>query len=152
MKINVKRIPEDGEHLKGTDPASILEVDGPDVHFTQDVKYDFHAQIQGNALLVLGKLSTPATLQCGRCLRTFDQPLRVDQFVYHQELTGEDYVDLTPQMREDIILELPQRALCDEDCKGLCPSCGVDLNKKTCRCQVDHGDLRWQGLENLKLK
>jgi uncharacterized protein len=38
-------------------------------------------------------------------------------------------VDLTANMREDIILELPQRALCAEDCKGLCPHCGKDLNK-----------------------
>ena len=153
MKINVKRIPEEGETLRGTEPASIMELDdAPDVRFTKEVQYDLHAQLQGQAVLVVGKLSTPATLQCGRCLRTFDQPLRVGQFVFHQELQGEDFVDLTPQMREDIILELPQRALCDEECKGLCPSCGVDLNKKTCQCEVAHGDLRWQGLENLKLK
>ncbi len=152
MKINVKRIPPDGEALSGTDPASIMDLDEPDVHFQQEVEYQFWAQIQGNALLVTGHLHTPATLRCSRCLRVFDQPLDVKQFVFHQELHGEDFVDLTAQMREDIILELPQRALCAEDCKGLCPSCGKDLNQRPCRCKQSGGDLRWHALDNLNLK
>jgi len=97
-------------------------------------------------------LRTPATLRCSRCLQVFDFPVRVDQFVFHQELHGEDFVDLTANMREDIILELPQRALCAEGCKGLCPHCGKDLNKGSCRCKPSEGDLRWHALDNLKLK
>ena len=81
----------------------------------------------------------------------FDLPLRVEQFVFHQELRGEDFVDLTANMREDIILELPQRVLCAEDCKGLCPHCGKDLNKGPCRCQPSEGNLRWHALDNLNL-
>ena len=120
MKINVKRIPEDGETLRGTDPSSIMELDEPDARFEHDVEYDLLAQLQGNALLVTGRISTPATLRCSRCLRVFELPLKVEQFAFHQELKGEDFVDLTANMREDIILELPQRALCTEGCRGLC--------------------------------
>ena len=126
MIINVKRIPPDGETLSGSDPASIMELSEPDTRFEHDVKYELLAQLQGNALLVTGRLSTPVTLRCSRCLQVFDLPLHVDQFVFHQELHGEDFVDLTANMREDIILELPQRALCAGDCKGLCPHCGKD--------------------------
>ena len=152
MKVNVKRIPEDGEQLKGTEPPAILELDNDDVHFTRAIAYDFHAQIQNNALLVVGKLRTPATLRCGRCLKTFDWQVDVPQFVFHQELTGEDFVDLTANIREDIILELPQRALCRPDCRGLCVECGQDLNVKACRCKPARGDLRWQALDQIKLK
>ena len=152
MKINVKRIPPEGETLSGTDPASVMDLNETDVHFEHEIEYELLAQIQGNALLVTGRLSTPATLRCSRCLRVFDLPLRVDQFVFHQELHGEDFVDLTPHIREDIILELPQRALCVTDCKGLCPGCGKDLNKGPCRCKQSEGDLRWHALDNLKLK
>jgi uncharacterized protein len=151
MRVNVKRIPVDGEQLNGSDSASIMDLDEPDVHFRGEVEYEFLAQVQGNALLVTGRLHTVATLRCGRCLRQFDEPLQVEEFVFHQELHGEDFVDLTPQMREDIILELPQRALCDEACKGLCPRCGVDLNTKSCDCETVASDLRWQGLDKLKL-
>ncbi len=152
MKINVKRIPEDGETLVGSDPASIMDLEDTDIRFEHEVEYDLHAQLQGDAVLVVGKLSTPATLRCSRCLRVFDLPVKVDQFVFHKELAGEDFVDLTPNMREDIILELPQRALCTADCKGLCPHCGKDLNKSSCRCQQSGGDLRWHALDNLNLK
>ncbi|HUI06311.1 MAG TPA: DUF177 domain-containing protein [Verrucomicrobiae bacterium] len=152
MKINVRRIPPEGETLSGTDPASIIDLDEADVHFEREVGYRFLAQIQGNGLLVTGQISTPATLRCSRCLRVFEQPLHVKQFVFHQELHGEDFVDLTAQMREDIILELPQRALCDENCKGLCSHCGKDLNQGPCHCRQSAGDLRWHALDNLNLK
>jgi len=152
MKINVKRIPADGESLRGSEPASIMELDEPDVRFQHEVTYDFFVQVQGNALLATGKLQTPATLRCSRCLKVFEQPLQVGQFVFHQELGGEDFVDLTANIREDIILELPQRALCQSECKGLCPVCGEDLNEGACRCKPSRGDLRWHSLDQIKLK
>ena len=152
MKINVKRIPEDGESLSGTEPASIMELDEPDIRFQHEVEYDFQAQIQNNALLVTGKIETPATLRCSRCLKSFELPVQVEQFVFHQELAGEDFVDLTANIREDIILELPQRALCTPDCKGLCPVCGEDLNDGSCQCKPAKGDLRWHALDQIKLK
>lgn len=152
MKINVKRIPVDGETLQGSEPSTIMEVDTPDTSFHHEIKYDLYAQIQDNALLVTGKLRTPATLRCSRCLCTFDQLLKVDHFVFHQELQGEDFVDLTGNIREDIILELPQKALCETDCKGLCPNCGKNWNEGACRCEPSKGDLRWHALDQLKLK
>jgi len=152
MKINVKRIPVDGESLSGSEPASIMELDEPDLRFGREIAYQLFAQVQGSALLVTGKLQTAATLRCSRCLKSFEQPLRVDQFVFHQELGGEDFVDLAANIREDIILELPQRALCQSECKGLCPVCGKDLNEETCRCKPSRGDLRWHALDQIKLK
>jgi len=82
----------------------------------------------------------------------FQWPVRVDDFVFHRELTGEDFVDLTANLREDIILQLPQRALCQKDCQGLCPGCGKDLNEGVCRCQSSQGDMRWHALDQIKLK
>lgn len=152
MKVNVKRIPLEGEQLSGSEPGSIIELENEDVRFEAPVQYDLLAQIQGQALLATGKLRTKARMRCSRCLQPFDQPLAVSDFVFHQELTGEDFVDLTPQIREDIILALPQRALCGQDCKGLCPGCGKDLNKGACGCRVRREDLRWHALDQLKLK
>ena len=82
----------------------------------------------------------------------FEHSLMVDQFVVHQELAGNDFVDLTDNIREDILLQLPQRALCRENCRGLCPRCGVDLNKTTCQCTPPKGDLCWHALDQIKLK
>jgi uncharacterized protein len=152
MKINIKRIPEQGEHLVGVEPPTILGLDGPDVRFEADVSYDLFAQLQGQALLVTGKLQTPATLQCSRCLTIFRKPLTVREFVFHQEIAGRDFVDLTDNIREDIILELPQRALCQDQCPGLCLHCGQNLNESACQCEQSRGDLRWHALDQIKIQ
>jgi uncharacterized protein len=153
MKINVRRIPEGGEILCGTESASILDLDDPNVRFEKEIGYELHAQVQGNALLVTGTLRTPAAARCARCLKTLRLPLVVQDFVFHHELHGEDFVDLTENIREDILLQLPQRALCSSDCKGLCPVCGQDLNVRRCSCEQSRKfSGRWNKLDELKLK
>ena len=62
-----------------------------------------------------------------------------------------DEIDLAPLLREQIILALPTRPLCDEHCKGLCPSCGVNLNLESCRCAATAGDPRLAVLRNIKI-
>jgi uncharacterized protein len=152
VKLNVKRIPVDGEDFAGSEPPSILEVESDaDMAFERPVEYTLHAQLQGRSVLVTGRLATEAMLRCGRCLKPFRRRLTAKEFVFLQELSGEDFVDLTPQMREDILLELPQRAICQPDCKGLCPVCGKNLNEGACGCKVSREDLRWQALNKLKL-
>ncbi len=152
MKINVKRIPAGGETLLGTEPGSIMELEDPELGFPHEIGYRLQAQIQGNALLVVGTLDTSARLLCSRCLVNFELPLHIGQFVVHQELHGEDFVDLTANIREDILLELPQRALCRPECKGLCPNCGKNLNEGACRCEPRRVELHWHALDQLKLK
>jgi uncharacterized protein len=60
-------------------------------------------------------------------------------------------LDLEPTLREQILLALPMDALCGEGCKGLCPSCGQNLNEATCDCRADVADPRWAKLRELKL-
>jgi len=152
MKINVKRIPVDGETLQDSEPASILALDDSNTRFEHPVEYRLHAQIQENAVLVTGKLLTKATMRCSRCVKEFQCLVRVDDFVFHRELAGEDFVDLTDNIREDIILQLPQRALCQKDCQGLCLVCGKDLNEGACQCKPPQGDMHWHVLDQIKLK
>jgi uncharacterized protein len=68
---------------------------------------------------------------------------------YHDEA-----IDLDPALREQLLLALPFAPLCRHDCKGLCPSCGVDRNEITCHCtnaQPSRTDHRWDALKNVKL-
>ena len=57
--------------------------------------------------------------------------------------------DIFPRVHESVLLELPIRFLCREDCKGLCSVCGADLNEKDCGCPEKEPDPRWQGLKKL---
>jgi uncharacterized protein len=60
-------------------------------------------------------------------------------------------IDLDPIVREQILLELPEYPVCDEQCKGLCPVCGANLNDRECGCDRHVPDPRWAGLKNVKL-
>jgi uncharacterized protein len=60
-------------------------------------------------------------------------------------------IELDPVIREQLLLALPMDALCREDCKGLCPACGQDLNEKACGCKANLSDPRWEKLRSVKL-
>ena len=53
-------------------------------------------------------------------------------------------------LREQVLLSLPARALCRDDCKGLCPRCGSNRNSETCACNESHVDARWSALADLR--
>jgi uncharacterized protein len=60
-------------------------------------------------------------------------------------------IDLEPLVREQILLALPMESLCRDSCKGICPSCGQDLNERSCGCSVASSDPRWEKLRSLKV-
>jgi len=63
-----------------------------------------------------------------------------------------DKIDITSDVQEFALLSVPMKRLCTENCKGLCYSCGKDLNKEECNCSAEEIDPRWKPLMNLKDK
>ena len=151
MKINIHHEPEEGLHIEGEDPPSILDVEDHEWTFLKPVFHALDATVLNDALLVTGRVWTEGRVRCSRCLAGFGKRIEVGQFVVHKPLTSDDIVDLTPEIRESILLEIPQKPLCRDDCKGLCPVCGIDHNKQTCNCENETIDMRWSGLDKLKL-
>jgi uncharacterized protein len=81
-------------------------------------------------------------------------PARVGSFDLSDadaELFNGRTIDLDPILREQVLLALPMNVVCREDCKGLCPSCGRDLNEGPCQCESQTGDPRLAVLRNIKL-
>ena len=119
---------------------------------------------------LVGRVQTTLELPCGRCLEPFTTP--VDQTFdlrYHPHTlnTGEgereleeddlttafyenDEIDLGHLMREQFYLSLPMKPLCRDECRGLCPVCGTNLNRGDCRCTVEWEDPRLAVLKTLK--
>jgi len=121
-------------------------------------------------LRLRGRLSTDLELQCARCLdpvpqkvdREFDllyRPLGADagrdelsvtvaeaEIGYYQ---GEGIL-LEDVLREQVLLALPLKVTCREDCKGLCPHCGKNLNLEQCSCSVPVEDPRWAALKEVR--
>ena len=108
----------------------------------------------GRALLG-GRIEGTAQVECRRCLTDLVVPVAEDVHLLFAE-EGDDEVDdpdvyvydprareldLRPAVREQWLLAMPAYAVCREDCKGLCPHCGADLNAEACRC-AHVGDVR----------
>ncbi len=79
---------------------------------------------------------------------TDEQGLRAEGIV--PELRDDDQIDVTPRVREEIILAIPLKVTCRPGCRGLCPVCGTDLNRETCECDPVDVDPRLAKLEQLK--
>lgn len=119
----------------------------------------------GNRFLLEASVSGVIRVECSRCIERFEMPLETgfsvvlyrgeaprgvddDDLVLLAEADESGY-DIFPRVRETVILELPIRFLCDEDCKGLCPRCGANLNEGSCDCGPAEGDPRWAELKKL---
>lgn len=107
---------------------------------------------------VSGTVTAPWVGACRRCLVPATGTLRLAvRELYTDEGDGEetyplvgDEVDLEPLVRDAVLLELPQAPLCRPDCQGLCPSCGVNRNEESCRCEAPR-DPRWGALDVLRM-
>jgi uncharacterized protein len=124
----------------------------------------------GMELFFSGSLAAPVTATCARCAEDFNVATRRDfRFVLSpksmgdikgKDLNSEDLefslydgeeVDVSPLLREQLLLALPTRPLCQDECRGLCAQCGANLNLNPCSCSVSVPDPRLEALRSLKL-
>lgn len=150
-----------------------IEMGGDRIEFSGPFTGEAEIWNTGDRLFVEAKVSGEATVACSRCLTPVRLPLDVDfdeEFiegtpaapVAEEEESPEeravsyfegDEIDLTDPLRENIVLALPMKPLCKDDCAGLCPSCGKNLNEGPCDCAGDADvDPRLSVLQNLLRK
>ena len=111
-----------------------------------------------NGVMAYGSVTAPWVGACRRCLReaTGVATARFRELFERRPTEGETYrlageeVDLEPLVREAVLLELPLAPLCQDDCRGLCPQCGADLNEGGCDCPAVETDPRWAALDELR--
>jgi uncharacterized protein len=121
------------------------------------------------SILVNCRLSTAVELTCSRCLSLFQQPLTLnfeEEYLPTVDVVSgvllplseesstftideHHILDLMEAIRQYTLLAIPMKPLCREDCAGLCPSCGQNLNQGRCDCLVPDIDPRWSKLEKL---
>lgn len=158
-------------------PARVRLEAGPELlePFADEVKSVAHLSVAlaiqraDDEFYVQGDVDADVTLECARCLREFGTHLtgRTD-FIVNAEgrppkgerdaIDDEEYipyhgqdmsVDITDQVREALVLAVDMKPLCEENCKGLCPRCGSNLNDGPCECSTEEIDPRWEGLQGL---
>ena len=96
------------------------------------------------------EVSSRAILECSRCLTAYEAPVRFD-FETDLEVAPlqSDGVDISSYIREELIFQEPMKPLCHNDCRGICPHCGIDLNQGDCACGRNLIDPRLAGLQKL---
>ncbi|MCD6363911.1 MAG: DUF177 domain-containing protein [Synergistetes bacterium] len=146
-----------------------FEYRGENVEFSEDVVVEGGAVKVKDGFMVWGEINTAIRLRCSRCLKVFDLPIKVEFEVEYRRgaekfsgrersLKDEDFrvsyfegdsIDIEEDIKQFIILSIPMKPLCREDCKGLCPVCGKNLNEGECNCSQELYDPRWSALKEL---
>ena len=149
--VDVDRLKRDGERFEGALDDSIYALGDEFLVPFAGLRYNLFAQRIGGELLVRGSLEQDFTAACSRCGADFDFTVKVPDYVTSVEI-GEnvEFADLTDDLRECIILTLPTYPVCREDCRGICPTCGRNLNEGSCSCVREERDGRWDVLDSLK--
>jgi uncharacterized metal-binding protein YceD (DUF177 family) len=149
MKVHLKQIPAEGIHLEGKEERDILELEDDQARAIGTVAYSLDLGLSGSSLFATGEIGIDFELVCVGCLKRFIYPVRVSNFATQIELTGPELVDLTPWLREDILLALPAHARCDWDRKTVCMGPKAEYRNVG---QESNGSHAWDVLDDLKLK
>ena len=128
LVVNLRHLEEDSVTLRGELPVAELDLDTRDemVRVARPLQHELEVQLLDDSLLIRGRLKLRLDCRCVRCLKPFQQELELNSWTRHLPLEGEESVpvvndcaDLTPYVREDMLLELPRHPLCQPDCRGL---------------------------------
>jgi uncharacterized protein len=160
LAVNLHHLEVHNLRLQGSLPVEDLQIDPRDevIQLRQPLEYDLEVQKLDDGVLVQGYLRLVLECQCVRCLKPFQYRLELKQWTCHLPLQGEDRVtatsdcvDLTPHVREDILLEFPRHPLCNPECRGL-PGMSVGETANVNGAgQTKLGSPAWAELNKLKL-
>ena len=134
MKICVDKIPEDGIELRELIKPETILIDSEGISFIKPIDVKANVSKSGNEIFVDVVLETPVEYTCGKCLSKFEHIFR-KKFNMAREIRPAEIVELNEDIRQEIILDYPMKIICRQDCKGLCPNCGQNLNIGECDCK-----------------
>jgi uncharacterized protein len=179
MKIETERIPQDGlsmEHRMQANDFEILKllIAKGEAEFIGTIGINLSILPLKDLIQVEGSVQARVRITCSRCAESYDAQLRrqftlsysckIPQDLHRDETEGVeltaqqiglilyqgDEIDLRDALAEQVVLALPYKPLCRQDCKGLCQNCGVNLNQDVCRCESNPKDGPFEVLKGLK--
>jgi uncharacterized protein len=170
MLLELSKIHSPRERFTYTWPPGVLDTADDEFDIVDPIQLEMEVQkADADKFRLLGRARTTLAVPCSRCLEPFQLPVDAAfdlSYVPQAENTGEhereiteedlstsyyrgETIDLGELLREQFYLALPMKPLHDENCKGLCPICGTNLNRETCDCKPTWEDPRFAGLKAL---
>ena len=158
----IKNIGEE-KSFRGESVVEDIRFMGELISFAEPVKVDITVKNVGGVLCLSGRGQCKVLVSCGRCGKplTEDLELEIEESLLYEgsnvEINDDEDVivfsgyrfDIDEIVANDIFMNLPIRYLCKEDCKGVCPKCGKDLNEGDCGCDKQQTDPRFDALKKL---
>lgn len=155
IAFSLSRLEKEDIRLEGTEPPEfIVLAEGDAFTVSAVVSYAFDVSKVSGGALVSGEVWTEIAGECGRCLAPVSRKVTTGKFKFFVETPPEmEVCDISEEVRTEITLALPMNLLCRDDCRGLCPGCGADLNREKCSCkpEASRGSGVWDALDGLKL-
>jgi uncharacterized protein len=170
MLLDLARIRTPHERYEKEYPASAFAADA-DYAVAGPVKLSFDIHKDKETFRLDGRVSGTLELRCSRCLESFQWPVdepfeltyqpraAVEGMAQEREIADQDFsaalydneqIDLEQLIRERFEMSLPMKPLCTDECRGLCPVCGANLNRQTCGCKTEWDDPRMAVLKKLR--
>jgi uncharacterized protein len=134
MKVRIREVLTTG--LDYSDQVMPQAIDVPEDFADMDTPVVVNGRFERVDGMILARLDVryAVNIVCARCLERRHQDIEVS-FDFDFELKpGDEYIDVGARIREEILLGADVRALCRDECRGICPDCGADLNKEACKC------------------
>jgi len=170
MYVDLTQLEQDELYVEHDYAEGELELDDTEIVLCAPPRARFRLHRLGTEIRLEGRVEAEVEVRCDRCLTAFRLVVNPDFDVLYApievlkpeeevELTErdlrfgfyrDDLIDIDALVREQIRLALPFRLLCREDCRGLCPQCGADLNQEACQCAPELSDPRWAPLWELR--
>lgn len=134
MRIAVREIPPQGLEIRQQLGLEELGLADKDFQCLSPVGIVAKLEKVGSTVIANVHLDGNFTMECGRCLEPVKQSVKHScDFDYEIDSRTEE-IDLGEDIRQELVMSFPAAVVCKESCKGLCPGCGVNLNKEKCKC------------------
>ena len=167
LSFDIRSLESQAAHVDGRLAPDDPVWENGDVRPSEPIKVEGRLSAAGASRFYFsGRIHGKTEMPCRRCLKEVEVQVAEDaHFIFSSE--GEDVaddpdvfpfdplaatLDLRPAVREAWLLAVPGFALCREDCKGLCPNCGIDWNEGTCECVPATTESRWEALRAIRDK
>jgi uncharacterized protein len=178
VKIRIDHIKNKPYEVQVNEPVETfpvlvrMQADGECV-FTGPVSADISVEREFDHLKAVGRIQVPLELTCGRCLVRYASEVNsAFRIIFRKETARQaevedetelcdddliastysgDEIDLAHEIEEQVAMEIPLKPLCGEGCKGLCATCGTDLNTASCGCSKEPVNLKFSALKDFKV-
>ena len=166
MEIDLKGLTEGLNRLHVVISPADLDLEIPEISVSSPIYVELEIAKRRDTFVIEGWVRTSAVVECARCLDSFHQEIeetvallvhrgavpRVDDVDDEVKVIAAEAgtVDLSDEIRDAVLLSLPVKPLCSEECRGICPLCGQNLNREgTCGCHQEIADPRWEALRTI---